>query len=327
MCSTNDKQLISVIVPVYNAEKKLRRSVGSLLSQTYTRLEVILVDDGSQDSSYAVCMELSQADSRVRVIHMENRGLSRARNVGLDNAEGKYVVFCDADDRMAPEAVMCLYQCMDDDVQLGVVGACFEYEDGSVAVWRQFEDKLYTRSDDCGMILRYGTVWGKIFRRDLIEAGHLRFVEEVCTEDCLFMWSYLGLVSAMKASSCIGYYYLKENNHHSISSHLRPALWWEKNHDILLDLYETVSDFNVAESDRIAIRSFVSEAIFNSIVSSYAKDLGRHDRKRIFRKAKKAEGNYRPDSGQMKLIKTSVVLLPFCVFDIVIRVGRSLFAR
>lgn len=94
---------ISVIVPVYKTEKYLRKCVGSITAQTYDELEIILVDDGSPDRSGAICDELAKADSRIKVIHKTNGGLSSARNVGIDAATGDYLGFVDSDDWIEPE--------------------------------------------------------------------------------------------------------------------------------------------------------------------------------------------------------------------------------
>lgn len=89
---------ITVIVPVYNVEKYLDRCMESILAQTYTKLEIILVDDGAADSSGAICDSYAQKDERVQVIHKENGGLSSARNAALDIAQGEYIGFVDSDD-------------------------------------------------------------------------------------------------------------------------------------------------------------------------------------------------------------------------------------
>ena len=96
--------MISVIVPVYKAEKFLNRCVSSILNQTYTDLELILVDDGSPDESPKMCDEFARADERVRVIHKKNGGVSTARNAGLDAARGEYIAFVDSDDFLEPDA-------------------------------------------------------------------------------------------------------------------------------------------------------------------------------------------------------------------------------
>lgn len=98
------QELISVIVPIYNVEKYLERSVGALLGQTYQNLEIILVDDGSKDRSGEMCDDFAKKDTRVKVIHKENGGSSSARNMGIAAATGDYIGFCDSDDY--PEADM-----------------------------------------------------------------------------------------------------------------------------------------------------------------------------------------------------------------------------
>ena len=90
--------VISIIVPVYNAEKYLHRCIDSILSQTFTDFELLLIDDGSTDSSSIICDDYLREDSRVRVFHKKNGGVSSARNMGLDNAKGKWITFVDSDD-------------------------------------------------------------------------------------------------------------------------------------------------------------------------------------------------------------------------------------
>ena len=97
------KDLISVIVPVYNVEKYLKRCVDSLLRQSYPELEIILVDDGSTDDSGKLCDELALTDKRIKVVHQKNRGLGPARNTGMDHMSGEYVAFVDSDDWIEPD--------------------------------------------------------------------------------------------------------------------------------------------------------------------------------------------------------------------------------
>lgn len=97
------EKLISVIVPVYNSEKFLKRTLQSILDQTYTNFELILINDGSTDQSGEICEEFAQNDSRVRVFHTENGGISVAQNKGLDEARGDYITFCDNDDLYHPQ--------------------------------------------------------------------------------------------------------------------------------------------------------------------------------------------------------------------------------
>ena len=100
-----NRPLVSIIVPIYNSEKYLPETVRSCTDQTYDNLEIILVDDGSADSSLDVCKKLSEADGRIKVIHQDNAGVSVARNTGLKNATGEYIFFLDSDDEIYPNAV------------------------------------------------------------------------------------------------------------------------------------------------------------------------------------------------------------------------------
>ena len=102
--------LISVVVPVYNAEAFLERTVGSILAQTYPNLEILLVNDGSGDRSLAICHELEKRDARIRVFDKENGGASTARNVGIRNAKGRYIGFVDSDDLILPDMYRLLYE-------------------------------------------------------------------------------------------------------------------------------------------------------------------------------------------------------------------------
>ena len=101
--------VISVIVPVYKAEALLKTCIDSILGQTFRDLELILVDDGSPDGSGVLCDQAAAEDSRVRVIHKENGGVSRARNDGIAAAQGEYLAFCDADDYILPNTLEALY--------------------------------------------------------------------------------------------------------------------------------------------------------------------------------------------------------------------------
>ena len=100
---------ITVIIPVYNVEKYLKEAIEATINQTYKNLEIILVDDGSTDSSGKICDEYAKKDNRIKVIHQENRGMSGARNVGLECATGKYIMFSDSDDTFELNACEKLY--------------------------------------------------------------------------------------------------------------------------------------------------------------------------------------------------------------------------
>lgn len=129
-----DQPLISVIVPVYKAEKYLEKCVQSICSQTYRNLEIILVDDGSPDRCGELCDTFAKEDSRIRVFHKENGGQSSARNLGLDNMTGEYVTFVDSDDWIEPDMYSHLYALIrEHNAQIACCGVCMDYANGRVS--------------------------------------------------------------------------------------------------------------------------------------------------------------------------------------------------
>ena len=179
--------MISVIVPVYNAEEYLERCVNSILRQTCPDLEVLLVDDGSRDSSGAMCDAFAAQDSRVRVLHQENSGISAARNAGLSQAKGDYIGFVDSDDWIDPDMYESLY------------ALCREYEaDIAECSYRNvFHDEIREERENCGKIeilspvqamenlVDYRrcrpTVWNKLYSRKV--AVNIRYPEGKLHED------------------------------------------------------------------------------------------------------------------------------------------------
>ena len=124
--------LISVIIPIYNVEKYLPRCLDSILGQTHTNLEVVLIDDGSPDGCGAICDAYAEKDSRIRVVHQANGGVGRARNVGLAHCTGDYITFVDPDDYIFPDSIRQLYDRIQADGSDMAIGNCIRtYSDGT----------------------------------------------------------------------------------------------------------------------------------------------------------------------------------------------------
>ncbi len=224
-------KLVSVIVPIYKVEPYLEKCVDSILAQTYTDLEVILVDDGSPDNCGAICDRFASSDARVRVIHQENAGVGAARNAGLDAAQGEYVLFTDSDDRPDPDMVQVMVDAMEqNDADLVTVN--FRAVTPTLTkecVMRMPDNVLTFDKPDLAHVNRYwGTqasifVWNCLYRTDLIRRFGLRFhsIQEVHSEDQLFNYCYY--LSVRKAI-CIGrslYSYTKREN--TLSHSLKPT--------------------------------------------------------------------------------------------------------
>lgn len=203
--------LISVIVPVYQVEKYLDRCVGSIADQTYRDLEIILVDDGSPDQCPALCDAWAKKDSRIKVIHQKNSGLSGARNAGLAAAAGEYISFVDSDDWIAPQFIERLLEAIHRD--RSDIAACsveMVWEDGSPS--RSLTDRIncvLDRYEAQRELLNEAKlkqpVWYKLYRAAVIK--DIPFAEGKVHEDVF--WSYQAFGKAAKVSIIddVGYYY------------------------------------------------------------------------------------------------------------------------
>lgn len=191
---------ISIIIPVYNAERFLAFTLNSILKQSYQEFEVLLVDDGSTDSSSIICDEYAEKDNRFKVTHINNAGVSHARNIGISLASGEYLFFCDADDMLHPDALNILYNTIQEELCdmvfsnrvfiknedtpfLADVVTCTRY---------RYEDenglkKLYFDHPEC-----FTVVWGKLYKANYIRNEYIKFNEKISRgEDVLFICSYI----------------------------------------------------------------------------------------------------------------------------------------
>lgn len=201
---------ISVIIPVYNTEKYLHRCIDSVLAQTFIDFELLLIDDGSKDSSGAICDKYAEKDSRVRVFHKENGRVSSARNVGLDNAQGEWVTFVDSDDWISKDYLEEMMTHSDSDLVIAdftVEGEGQWNEDLSIGKW-QGNDLNKIIESRIG-IARIAASMCKLLKKSLI--GQIRFYTELTTqEDALFMFRYLCVVQNIQIIAQKGYHYNRE---------------------------------------------------------------------------------------------------------------------
>ena len=205
--------LVSVIVPVYNAEKYLYRCINSILSQTYTNFELLLINDGSKDNSGTICDEYSVKDIRVRVFHKENGGASAARNYGLDKAIGEYICFIDADDWVDEDYIEQLLPTDNEDM----VVCSFMYDTMEIFHLSDIVRDKQDIGDNLHILIDHMAVcspWCKIMRRDIIEEHKIRFDINVSAgEDMLFICDYFsaGLNKIRTISQPLYHYYVADN--------------------------------------------------------------------------------------------------------------------
>ena len=203
---------ISIIVPIYNVEQYLRKCVDSILAQTFTDFEVILVDDGSPDNSGAICDEYAKLDSRVRVIHKENGGLSDARNAGIEIAKGKYLGFVDSDDFIDKDMYEILYNAFSvADIDMSIVGYYDQYGDYILNTDKDIEDfKVIDNIQAVEEILKgrklTANVWNKLYKKELFQ--HIRFPKDVIAEDAFVIIELLLLVNKVGVDTKLKYHYM-----------------------------------------------------------------------------------------------------------------------
>ena len=194
--------MISIIIPIYNSEKYLRKCLDCIVEQTYKDWECILVDDGSKDNSSNICDEYVQKDTRFKVIHKTNEGVSASRNEGINRAKGEWIYFCDSDDRLYDKYSLEKLVNLTDGADL--VAASYEPLDDEDRIakelekTRPFTGKLDSRSFiEEHMVPKLeigymGFLWNKLFKREIIVEEHLRFDAKIYyAEDFLFILQYV----------------------------------------------------------------------------------------------------------------------------------------
>lgn len=208
-----DKERLSIIIPIYNAEDYLDRCLHSILAQDFTAYEVILVDDGSVDSSPLICDRYSATDARFKTVHKKNGGVSSARNAGLELAKGEYIMFLDSDDALLPFALDdMMYIVSGEDMVVGGYAAFIEgmpikdVRPAKTVSYKGTDFPLFFQNNirrNCEML---DAPWAKLFKRKAI--GKIRFCEELSyAEDKLFVFKVMVACSSIITFSGAVYAY------------------------------------------------------------------------------------------------------------------------
>ena len=245
--------LISVIVPVYNGQDYLEKCIESIEAQTYENFEIIIINDGSTDNTDAVCVSLQERFDNIRVIFTGDEGVSVARNVGIKSAEGAFITFVDADDRLRPKTLQILYDCI---METGsdVAGCAFrEWE--KEEEWDSFlSDRCvigkpikYTASDYLKEEILKGNsrCWSKLYRRAAI--GNLRFQEGLTIgEDMLFLVRLLPYVRGTAETEYPGYGYFHNPkgamNRKFTKHYMDQITCWELAREEILKINQELND-------------------------------------------------------------------------------------
>ncbi len=249
---------VSVIIPVYNTQQHLRKTLDSCIGQSISKVEYILVDDGSTDDSGAICDEYAGRFEQVRAYHTKNSGVSAARNYGISVANFKYLMFVDADDYMEPNAIAKLYQTAESSgSDLAVCGYFMERLDREQKVvgrysYRLTKDEVYSGREMLQSnysklwenSLLYN-VWNKLFRSDIVRNKQLRFPDMKLGEDLAFICDYLKECNSIAVSSDCLYHYIRERDGAATAKFIRN--WYEvrsEENRRLVDFFKTAGIYN-----------------------------------------------------------------------------------
>lgn len=297
---------VSVIIPAYNAEKYLTECIDSVLAQTYKNVELIIVNDGSIDGTKAILESYQQKHANIQVIHTDNGGVSRARNVGLDNATGEWIMFLDSDDLLVANAIEILLNDIKDkgaDLAVGMMSADvnsqpISCESTEVSVWRGTDGVEKALEDNPAT---YSSC-AKLFKRQALE--HVRFVEgKKVHEDSFFMFSVFTYQPTVVVRNAYIYKYRVNENS---SSH---AAFSDKFFDILyfakekLNIIETQFPEFVDKAKNMWVKANIAmlQCLLNTSDKRYKKDI-----KNCIREVKKYKKYFIPmyhgDEKRFKII-------------------------
>lgn len=251
---------ISIIVPVYNAEKQIKKCIESLISQTYYDIEIILVDDGSKDSSLAICDDFAVLDNRVRVFHKANGGVSSARNYGLAEAKAKYIQFVDSDDHLEPDACKKLLEEIEYAKTELVVCGYFKHtpnETRSIIYKGKTYDEFVDLERDFINLypkLFFNYIWNKLYIREKIT---FRFDEEVSYgEDFIFNMNYLKNINRISVIEAPLYHYYFMDNSLATSYNSKKIIDSDR-------MYNYSVDFAMKLSRELSLIEIINKQHFN----------------------------------------------------------------
>ena len=229
------KELISVIVPVYNVEKYLDNCVQSILRQSYTNLEIILIDDGSTDKSSQLCDEYSQKDKRIKVIHKKNGGQSDARNVGITVATGKYIAFVDSDDYIDEQFLEQLYLAIKknkSDISMSKYKKTYKLNEKNKKIYNKCI--IYSPEEALRELLLFQNadnyIWNKLYKKELF--FKLSFKVGKKMEDLGIIYLIFSKAKKIVSIDYEGYFYVQREG----------STMWQVNSQLILDTMEMVNE-------------------------------------------------------------------------------------
>ena len=327
MSDAVQKELISVIVPVYNVEKYLPKCIESILAQTYMNWELLLIDDGSPDNSGIICDNYAERDNRIRVIHKKNEGVSSARNLGIDKASGNFIMFVDSDDWIENDYLSNFgdLSSIGNDVLI-LQGVERISNITNKTQWIvQYENKLCYGEEINKMIAEYellhsGFPVAKLFSKELIIKNNIRFNTTISFhEDHLFVFEYWKYINKLKITSSISYKYIDYEDNQSLSSKKHFYAESEIAYKLINDSLNSLLNQRLIYDDYIKkINHFVFQIRIEGLLFCYLMEnkKTRLNYLKTFKKEKsdvKSEYNHRTIAG--RVLKICLIYVPLFIVD------------
>lgn len=250
---------ISIVIPVYNVESKLHRCLISIQNQSYSDFEVLLIDDGSKDSSGSICDEFAKKDSRFKVYHTENRGVSKARNFGIEKAVGKYLTFIDSDDYVEMEYLTNLLAGIDGELVISNVNYCSADLTKKVSQKKKGNYSIEVREEPAQVAelfeeRKLNYVYAKLYKNDLIFKFNIRFHENISLgEDTMFVFDYLSNTKKISIIDSSNYNYIKYG-----TGTLSSSFYWD-----IYSRYCKLNDYLEASISAMQIESPEMQAVLD----------------------------------------------------------------
>ena len=265
---------VSILVPIYNAEAYISQCLKSILGQTYPVLQVILIDDGSTDNSFAICQEYANSDSRIELYHQENQGVATTRNNLLEKVRGDYVLFIDADDWVEPDMVESLVNLAE--THNADIVTCKNVTNDSVCQKDSIELDVWNQEETIYHFLRHiilnGSLWNKLIRTRLLNG--IKFQPDISYgEDALFCWRVLQRTQKVVQTSAQYYHYRMNND--SISHSEWTPQKKGSNHIVWYQITSDTKSFWINYLDVVLVRSALEDmwALYYASASGYKYDI------------------------------------------------------
>lgn len=253
---------ISIIIPIYNAEKTLNRCLDSIKQQIFNDFEVLLIDDGSKDSSLTICKSYTSKDSRFKVFEKENGGASSARNIGLNNAKGEYIAFCDSDDYVEPEWLIQFINGMSHaDIVISFFYKFKNEKKDTISYTYVCNDIAYGWAS-LEQLGQAGFLWNKCFRSKIIREHNIKFNENyVLDEDEEFVSHYLMYAKKLVWGNKPTYNYFEPNWNEKYND--------EKVFNCLIDIFHNMKAFVPHEGLTVLGYTSVLNRLFSELGNMY----------------------------------------------------------